>query len=678
MPSWKKVILSGSDAALNSLYVTTNVTASSFTGSFIGSFSGTSSYASQALTASFASTASYVNPLNQNVIITGSAVIGSASLGASENTLTLGPSPAGGSGEGGQLGLNAVGGTYTSASFIDNWQNQFRILRGTNTSSTGLVAQWNLHTLQMQLPAYTSTTSFVGTASANLAVDSGGNVITVATAAAPFPYTGDAVITGSLTTTGVIYAQPNGGMYFQGGDDAALYDINVVNTLGVYGVQDSTIGSIKLGSGGGIISGKSDKIGIGTTNPTNGTLEVNGNVYATSFTGSLLGTASYASQALASNTSISASHAIFADTASFLPSTTNLNITSISASTAVFQSASIGYLQTISGSAKIIGDAFIILNNDLPTERYAGIKVVDTGSANVTASFLYDGQTDDWFYEYESGAPTNFGVVLFGPEYSTLGSPIYLTENRIPKATANKKHLNDSNLSDDGSRVSSAVSLTVTGSITSSVGFLGNLTGTASYATQALTASYVATASYTPTLQQVTTQGSITNTSVTFTASAANSLQIVNTTGDIPYISVSGSVSGPTPGRLLDVVYSAISVTANATTTIAELPAPKVAGFTFDYTAYVGDGAVLQAGRAGVVKGILRNTNSGAGITKGFQINETTTLDLIDQGFGTAGLQFTIVQDANGTSNQLVAITDSTWPYIINYTLTIYYNPYFS
>jgi hypothetical protein len=234
------------------------------------------------------------------VLITGSAAIGTSSLGPFENTLTLGARDT--ANEGGQIGFNAPGGTYTSASFIDNWSNFARILRGTNAGSTGLVAQWNLHTLQMQLPAYTAASSFPGTATANLAVDSGGNVITVSTAGGSvFPYTGDAVITGSLTTTGIIYAQPNGGMYFQGGDDAALYDINVVNTMGIYGVQDSTIGSIKLGSGGGTISGKGSKIGIGTINPTNGTLEVNGNVYATSFTGSLLGTASYATQALSAS-----------------------------------------------------------------------------------------------------------------------------------------------------------------------------------------------------------------------------------------------------------------------------------------------------------------------------------------------------------------------------------------
>lgn len=226
----------------------------------VTNLAGTASNALQATTASF------VNTLNQNVLITGSATIGATSAGASENTLTLGARDT--ANEGGQLGLNAPGGTYTSASFIDNWQNQVRILRGNNTTSDATVANWNLHTKQMQLPQYTNASSFVGTATANLAVDSGGNIITVSTSGAPvFPYTGNAVITGSLTTTGIIYATPNGGMYFQGGDDAALYDVNVVNTMGIYGVQNSTEGAIKLGSSGPVLYGSGSGLGIGTTQP---------------------------------------------------------------------------------------------------------------------------------------------------------------------------------------------------------------------------------------------------------------------------------------------------------------------------------------------------------------------------------------------------------------------------
>ena len=257
-------------------------------GTFQGNLEGTANVALSALTSS------YVNTLNQNVLISGSLTVGSGSIGPNENTLTLGARDA--ASEGGQIGFNAPGGTYTSASFIDNWQNKARILKGNNTTSTGLIAQWDIHTTQMQLPGYTNASSFPGTATANLAVDSGGNVITVSTSGGSvFPYTGNAVITGSLTaTTGFIAPNTNGAMYLRGGDDVELWDINVSNHLGIYGQQDQAVASIKLGSGGGIISGRSGSIGIGTTTPTSGTLQINGNVFATSFTGSLQGTASNA------------------------------------------------------------------------------------------------------------------------------------------------------------------------------------------------------------------------------------------------------------------------------------------------------------------------------------------------------------------------------------------------
>jgi hypothetical protein len=56
MPSWKKVVASGSDASFSSLTVDTYVSASSFKGSFTGSLEGT---ASQAISSSYALTASY-------------------------------------------------------------------------------------------------------------------------------------------------------------------------------------------------------------------------------------------------------------------------------------------------------------------------------------------------------------------------------------------------------------------------------------------------------------------------------------------------------------------------------------------------------------------------------------------------------------------------------------------
>ncbi|CAB4143694.1 hypothetical protein UFOVP450_201 [uncultured Caudovirales phage] len=96
---------------------------------YIG-FEGSASYATRS------ETASYVNTLNQNVIVTGSLVVGFTGSVATENTLVVGRGPAGGAGEGGQIMLMATGGTYSSASMIDVWQDNFRILRGLNTGAT--------------------------------------------------------------------------------------------------------------------------------------------------------------------------------------------------------------------------------------------------------------------------------------------------------------------------------------------------------------------------------------------------------------------------------------------------------------------------------------------------------------------------------------------------------------
>jgi hypothetical protein len=106
----------------------------SFNGSFTGSLLGTASYATNALSSSFAFTASYVNNLNQAV-----TVGNITSIPSTENTLNIYPPFAGGTGEGGQILLAASGGLYTSASMLDTYQNQFRILKGTNTggSTTG-------------------------------------------------------------------------------------------------------------------------------------------------------------------------------------------------------------------------------------------------------------------------------------------------------------------------------------------------------------------------------------------------------------------------------------------------------------------------------------------------------------------------------------------------------------
>ena len=113
---------------------------------------------------------------------------------------------------------------------------------------------------------------------------------------------------------------------------------------------------------------------------------------------------------------------------------------------------SFAYITSVSGSAKIIGDSYVVLNNDTPTQRYAGIAVYDSGSATpTTASFNFDGETNDWFYEYSSST-VDYGVVLFGPEYNTKGTATYPTNNKVQKGTGTH-HLSDSNITDTGTLI---------------------------------------------------------------------------------------------------------------------------------------------------------------------------------------------------------------------------------
>jgi hypothetical protein len=380
--------------SLSSSFATTaSYFGGSVTSASYASSSTSASYASSSTSASFASTASYVNTLNQSVLITGSLTIGTSSLGSNENTLVLGPSPAGGNGEGGQLLLQAPNsGSYTSASMLDNWQNYTRLLRGSNISSDAVVTQWNMHSKQVSFPAYNSVSAFVGTAVANLAVDSGGNILTVSTSGGTvFPYTGIAqingglIVTGSITSSGAIYSLANGAMYFRGGDDAEFWDINVTNTVGIYGQQDQGVASIKLGNGGGTISGRSGSIGIGTTTPNSASLHVNGNIFATSFTGSLLGTAATASYYGGSVTS--ASYASSSTSASYASNSTSASFTS----TASYINP-LNQTVTITGSLNVSGSGTgtTIFTSNTDTLLLTGSAII-TGSVIVTGSINVSG-----------------------------------------------------------------------------------------------------------------------------------------------------------------------------------------------------------------------------------------------------------------------------------------------
>jgi len=79
MPSWRRIVVSGSDATLNTLTVSNGIT---------GSLQGTASYATQALSASFApSTPAF--PFTGSAVITGSLLVSGSSLVAGITPIPL-------------------------------------------------------------------------------------------------------------------------------------------------------------------------------------------------------------------------------------------------------------------------------------------------------------------------------------------------------------------------------------------------------------------------------------------------------------------------------------------------------------------------------------------------------------------------------------------------------------
>jgi hypothetical protein len=505
-------VITDTHTVTGSLSVSGSVTATNFTGSLLGTASfannaTSASYALVATSASFASTSSFVNTLNQNVVITGSLTVGQTTTGAGENTLILGPAPAGGAGEGGQLLLAASGGLYTSASMWDNWQNQTRLLRGTNAGSDAIIASFNMHSGQVVFPRYTGSGAFSGSATANLSVDSNGNILTTAIgssltggstnyiarwASSTTLTTGSLFdsasrigintitpgysldVNGDIRATGAVYANANGQMYFRGGDDAELWDINVANTIGVYGQQDQTVASIKLGSGGGTVSGRSGNIGINTITPTSGSLHVSGNVWANSFTGSLLGTASYASN------SLTASFAQTAQTASYVLNAVSASFASTASFVTLAQTAS--FVQTAQ-TASFVQTA--------QTASYV-LNAVSASFAS-TASFVTLAQTASFV---QNAQTASYVLNAVSASFATSASNA-ITASYAFNATSASSAISASFASTasfvQNAQTASYVLNAVSASFASTASFVQNAQ-TASYVQIAQTASFVQTA----------------------------------------------------------------------------------------------------------------------------------------------------------------------------------------
>jgi hypothetical protein len=217
-------------------------------------------------------------------------------------------------------------------------------------------------------------------------------------------------------------------------------------------------------------SGNDDVLPVVTANTTTA-----GTITAISFTGSLLGTSSWASNALiaVSASNYQETDPIFVAKSASLATTGsntfigNQTITGSLVVTSNFTLLGSASIQYISESTLNIGTNLITVNTNTPSVRFGGLAVIDSGSSPLTsASFLYDSVQDEFIFVHRGdGTNITSSHFVLGPEtYNSLGNETYLTVNRIPKGVGNE-HLNDSNISDNGSLVNINSNTNITGSL---------------------------------------------------------------------------------------------------------------------------------------------------------------------------------------------------------------------
>lgn len=221
------------------------------------------------------------------------------------------------------------------------------------------------------------------------------------------------------------------------------------------------------------------------SNNFNGNQIITGSTTSTlGFTGSLFGTSSWANNSITSSFASNINSGLNL-TASNLLVNNNINTNILNA-----VSASIGYVEYISGSAVIIGDQYIVLNSSGTPARFSGIQVYDSGS-NTTSSIVWDSQTNHFVYENASGSTYNGGGFMSGPRNTgSLSNVTYPTQYKILRGQGGD-HLYDSNITDNDSNVSISINTSITGTLNVSNGITGSLLGTSSWANNSISSSFI-------------------------------------------------------------------------------------------------------------------------------------------------------------------------------------------
>ena len=452
---------------------------------------------------------------------------------------------------------------------------------------------------------------------------------------APFPD----IDTGSLVTTSSFNAFTSS--YYQ---DSSSFDTRIDNLEQFSSSLDATFATdAELNQATASLSSSISSL---SSSFISFTASYNTGSFTGSFIGSLTGTSSWANNSVSSSYALSAS---FTSTASFAPNYLPLAGGTISGSLTVTNNLTVlgsASIQYISESTLNIGTNLITVNTINPGARFGGLAVIDSGSSPmVSASFLYDSVQDEFIFVHRgtSTSAITSSHFLLGPEtYNDLGNEIYLTANRIPKSVGNE-HLNDSNISDNGTIVSINSNTQITGSVIATQGFTGSLFGTAS---NAISSSWAP-----PTFPF--TGSAIISGSLTVTGSI-NGLIIELGSGNInTNVAIgSGSLSSNTTGD--NNIAQGINASRNNTTGVSNIaigPSASFANTTGSFNTAIGTSALLNnvtSFNTAIGPSALRDTTTGnLNVAVGVSSLRSNTTGIENTAVGTTSLPVNTVGNYN-------------------------------
>jgi hypothetical protein len=222
-------------------------------------------------------------------------------------------------------------------------------------------------------------------------------------------------------------------------------------------------------------------------------------------------------------------------------------------------------IQYTTSSQAYIGDSLIVLSTDLPSIRFGGISVYDSGSSALSGSLFWDSQRQHWVYANPSGSTYDGGLIISGPKNTNgLGNEQGLLNNVITKGQGND-HITSSALIEDGTTFTSKVNTVISGSLDVTGIIYGSIAGSIASASYAQTSSYSVvsiSSSFATTASYARTASFVANAVSSFSATTAISASFATTA-----TSASFATTAQTASYILNAVSSSYALSASVSQT---------------------------------------------------------------------------------------------------------------